>query len=339
MARSVVSTTVQTRQRDSRSLWETENIAELDQFIRDAGGLSEAADRMRIASSTVKRLRKDFGGATTAAVVATRGPTLRPGEVLTGRASAYSVLGEIGKGGMGRVYAGERPDGTRVALKLLSSDRFMIGDTERARFTREATIASEHQHPNVVRAFELLQHRGLLVTVLELLPGENLYDRLRAGRPNGVTAVRWMRDVASGIALLHDRKIVHRDISAKNVLIRTDGTLAVSDFGVARRIDDATVTVASEQFGSLIYISPQQREAPHKASFADDVFSLGQLFFHIATGINPHNAGALTGHEHDLNASLVTLIEIMRHHDARRRPSDARDVLRRIDTHVKSKNG
>ncbi len=292
---------------------------------------------MRIAPSTVKRLRKDFGGASAAAVVATRGPALRPGEVLAGRASTYSVISEIGKGGMGRVYLGERPDGTRVALKLLSSDRFMIGDTERARFTREARIASEHHHPNVVRAFELLEHRGLLVTVLELLPGDNLYDRLRKGRPNPATAIRWMREVAAGIAVLHERDIVHRDVSAKNVLVRTDGTLAVSDFGVARRIDDPTLTVASEQFGSLIYISPQQREAPHKTSFADDVFSLGQLFFHIATGINPHNAGALSHHGHDLNAAFVSLIESMRHPDLRKRPQDANEVLRRIDRLSKPK--
>ena len=292
---------------------------------------------MRIAVSTLKRLRKDFGGAAAAAVVATQGPALRPGEVLSGSASAYSVIAEIGKGGMGRVYIGERPDGTRVALKLLSSDRFMIGDTERARFVREARIASEHAHPNLVSAFELLEHRGLLVTVLELLPGETVYDRLRSGRPNRATAIRWMREVAAGISVLHERDIVHRDIAAKNVLVRTDGTLAVSDFGVARRIDDPTLTAASEQFGSLIYISPQQREAPHKTSSADDVFSLGQLFFHIATGINPHNAGALSHHEHELDAGFVSLIEAMRHPDRRKRPQDASEVLRRIDALTKPK--
>jgi serine/threonine-protein kinase len=178
-----------------------------------------------------------------------------------------------------------------------------------------------------VRAFELIEHRGLLVTVLELLPGENLYDRLRASRPNRDTAIRWMSELAHGLSELHKRMIVHRDISAKNALIRPDGTVALSDFGVSRRIDDPTLTVASEQFGSLIYISPQQREDPHQASFADDVFALGQLYFHVVTGKNPHNAGSLEHHEHDVAPAYAALIESMRHPERTHRPQNAQAVV------------
>ena len=305
-------------------------LAELDRYVRAVGGIEVASEAMRIQSSTLKRLRKDFGSASAAPVVATRGPRLRPGEVLSGSQTTYTVSAEIGKGGMGRVYTGERPDGTRVALKLLSSDRFAVGASERARFVREARLARGLDHPNLVRAFELVEHRGLLVTVMELLPGDNLHDRLARARPNRATALRWMNELARGLAALHEAKIVHRDISARNALIRSDGTLAISDFGVARRIDDPTLTKGSESFGSLIYISPQQRDDPHATDFADDVFSLGQLFFYIATGTNPHNAGGLGEHEHELDAVCVTLIDAMRHHDRTRRPANAAEVLRRL---------
>jgi hypothetical protein len=124
-------------------------IAELDRFIREMGGFDDAAHQMRIKASTLRSLRKDFRSAG-APVVATRGPALRSSEVIVGSRSNYEVVGEVGKGGMGRVYVGERTDGTRVALKLLSSDRFLIGANERARFVREATIASTLNHSNVV---------------------------------------------------------------------------------------------------------------------------------------------------------------------------------------------
>ena len=262
---------------------------------------------------------------------------LNIGEVVRSGQEAYNVLAQVGAGGMGRVYSAERPDGKRVALKLLSSSRFEIGATERERFRREARIAREVDHPNLVRAFDVFEHGDLLVTVMELLPGENLEARLKMGRPAIEVGLRWMLELATGLGQLHAKRIVHRDISAKNALLRPDDTLAISDFGIARPIDDPTLTVGPGVFGSLIYISPQQREKPHDATFADDVFSLGQLFFYIATAINPHNTGPLSQHVHVYDQRVVDLIDSMRHHDRTKRPVDGNDVRFRLEACVQDR--
>src|SRR5206468_4236238 len=131
----------------------------------------------------------------------------------------YTVISDVGKGGMGRVYSASASDGTLRALKLLSSERFVIGVTERNRFIREVEIARSIEHRSLVRAFDVIEHQGTLVAVMELLPGENLEHRLSKGVPSKEVGLRWMTELAAGLAALHTKGIVHRDISAKNALL------------------------------------------------------------------------------------------------------------------------
>ncbi len=314
-------------------------LSELDAYVAEHKDTGAAARTIGVQPSTLKRLRGDFKKASTIPMVAAPAPKLAEGEQIKSTLATYTIGRQVGRGGMGRVYRAKRDDGREVAAKLLSSDRFDIGPKERARFLREAEIARGLDHPNVVRALDVIQHRGQLVSIMEFIEGDTLHDRLGDhGRPERDTAVRWMKDLARGVAYLHENRIVHRDISTKNALFRRDGTLALADFGIARRLDDPTLTTDADRLGSLIFISPQQRETPHDAQSTDDVYSLGQVFFAIITGKNPHGSGPLAHHENGHDDSVRSLVEAMRGHDRELRPSGGTAVFLRLDDYVRRRD-
>jgi serine/threonine protein kinase len=173
-----------------------------------------------------------------------------------------------------------------------------------------------------------VHHRGSLVLIMELLSGRTVYDALRESRSVATPRQRlqWLSEITEGLAYLHEREIVHRDLSPRNCLFRQDATLAIGDFGVARRMDDQTLTTFHERMGSLIYISPQQREDPHSAKFTDDVFALGQAAYHVLTGRSPH--GGIEGiAELGYPVALDVWVRNCREPDASRRPRTATECL------------
>lgn len=265
-------------------------VAELEQFISEHGGVEEAARTLGCAVSTLKRLMKQFSIVDSEALVPLP-LRLARGEELRGENEVYVVDKLLGSGGMGLVYhvKGQQTN-KHYAAKVLSSERFVISNVVRDRFERECLLAQSFDSEYVVRAFECLRHRGTLISRQELLSGRSLYDELTSGSAliSKSQRLQWLKDVSKGLAYLHSKNIVHRDISPRNCLLRDNGAVAVGDFGVARRTDDHTMTMLYERMGSLIYISPQQRENPHLASFQDDVYALGQLAYHILTGASPH---------------------------------------------------
>ncbi len=145
-------------------------------------------------------------------------------------------------------------------------------------------------------------------------------------------AVRWRREALSGVAALHSKEIVHRDLSPKNLLVRSDGTVIVADFGTVRHVDDETLTQDDARFGSLIYISRQQFEAPRRAKPCDDVYSLGQIAWQLFVGRWPlGNPPSLTDLCPDVSPALVALVERMRDDDAVKRPADAGVALTELE--------
>jgi serine/threonine protein kinase len=305
-------------------------VAELEDFVRGYG-IANAARRMNIAVSTLARLRREFQRLPAEGTALGVSRSLKVGERLAGVSEAYIVEGEIGAGGMGRVFRGQREStGGHVALKLLSTDRFVVNERVRQRFLRESQIARTFEHPNLIRSFEAVLHRGLLVSVIEYLPGNTLESLLRRERIEVGVGMQIMVQLAGGLSELHVRDIVHRDLTPKNIMFRATGEAALGDFGVARSTADPTVTISADQMGSLIYISPQQREDPHEARSEDDVYSLGQVFFYIVTGINPHNAGSMAQHEHEYPRHVSELVEEMRSYKRRDRPRDGRAVQERL---------
>jgi len=180
--------------------------------------------------------------------------------------TAYTVDGELGRGGMAVVYAGhddlfDRP----VALKVLAAH--LAGDPEfRERFLREARIASRLEHPNLVRVYDITEVGGLPAIVMERLSGETLAGR----RLTEAQAA----EVADGLAYAHARGVVHRDLKPANLLLADDGTVKIADFGIARAVEETMVTQVGTVLGTLRYLSPEQAAGKPVGPEAD-IYSLG----------------------------------------------------------------
>jgi serine/threonine protein kinase len=211
--------------------------------------------------------------------------------------STYRIDEEIGRGGMAVVYAGwheqlERP----VALKVLAEH--LAGDAEfRARFLREARIASKLHHPNLVQTYDITEVDGLPCIVMELLPAGTLEDDELTREEAG--------EVAAGLAHAHSRGVVHRDLKPANLLRSQNGNVKIADFGIARALEETMVTQIGTVLGTMRYLAPEQAEGRVVGTEAD-VYSLGVVFDELLEGA--------TGED-------VLLIERMRAHDAWERPS------------------
>jgi hypothetical protein len=211
--------------------------------------------------------------------------------------STYRIDTEIGRGGMAVVYAGwheqlERP----VALKVLAEH--LAGDPEfRARFLREARIASKLHHPNLVQTYDVTDVDGLPSIVMELLTGGTL--------EGGSLTRAEASEVAAGLAHAHRRAVVHRDLKPANLLRSATGQVKVADFGIARALEETMVTQIGTVLGTMRYLSPEQADGRVVGTEAD-VYSLGVVLDELL-------AGATAGDR--------ALIERMRAHDPAVRPS------------------
>jgi serine/threonine protein kinase len=211
--------------------------------------------------------------------------------------STYRIETEIGRGGMAVVYAGwheqlERP----VALKVLAEH--LAGDPEfRARFLREARLASKLHHPNLVQTYDITEVNGLPCIVMELVTGGTLEGGSLTRADAG--------EVAAGLAHAHARGVVHRDLKPANLLRSESGRVKVADFGIARALEETMVTQIGTVLGTMRYLSPEQAEGRVVGTEAD-VYSLGVVFDELLEG----------GTDSDR-----TLIDRMRAHDPSSRPS------------------
>ena len=213
--------------------------------------------------------------------------------------STYRIDEEIGRGGMAVVYAGwheqlERP----VALKVLADH--LAGDVDfRARFLREARIASKLHHPNLVQTYDITEVDSLPCIVMELVTGGTLED-------DGLTRDE-AGEVAAGLAHAHGRGVVHRDLKPSNLLRSAGGEVKVADFGIARALEETMVTQIGTVLGTMRYLSPEQAEG-RVVGTAADVYSLGVVFDELLAGATAEDG---------------LLVDRMRAHDVWSRPSAA----------------
>jgi len=211
--------------------------------------------------------------------------------------STYRLDTEIGRGGMAVVYAGwheqlERP----VALKVLAEH--LAGDPEfRARFLREARIASKLHHPNLVQTYDITEVTELPCIVMELVTGGTLEGGSLTREEAG--------EVADGLAHAHGRGVVHRDLKPANLLRSETGRVKVADFGIARALEETMVTQIGTVLGTMRYLSPEQAEGRVVGTEAD-IYSLGVVFDELLDGATDSDRA---------------LIDRMRAHDPAVRPS------------------
>lgn len=212
---------------------------------------------------------------------------------LTGRMlGPYQVFEELGRGGMGIVYAAQDTRlGRRVALKALPPD-YTRDPVRRERLRREARAAASLTHPSIATVFALEDLEGELYIVSELVTGRSLRDELRDGPlpPERLRAT--LLDIADGLAAAHAHDIVHRDLKPENVVRCSDGRVKILDFGLARPVDGTTkrtitrLTVAGTTAGTPGYMAPEQLAGGIVDPRAD-VFAFGVLAAELATGEHP----------------------------------------------------
>jgi serine/threonine protein kinase len=208
-----------------------------------------------------------------------------------GRLGHYEVLEVLGRGGFGIVYRAFDDVLQRVvAVKVLAPS---LGTTSpaRKRFLREARSSAQVRHENVVHVYAV-EEQPLPYLVMEFVPGETLQQRLDRTGPLDVPEVlRIGRQVAAGLAAAHDQGLIHRDIKPSNILIDSGAQhVKITDFGLARAVDDASLTRSGAVAGTPMYMAPEQaRGEPldHRA----DLFSLGSVLYAMLTGRPPFRAG------------------------------------------------
>ena len=208
-----------------------------------------------------------------------------PGEDFAG----YRIEEEIGRGGMARVYRAKRLDHTEklVAVKVISTD--LAEDEEfRQRFVREARLAAQLDHPNVLAIHEAREHDGVLFMAMQIVRGLDFGCELEeAERPLPLArAVQVCAPVADALSAAHADGLVHRDVKPGNILIRDrDQWVFLSDFGIARGADFA-LTSRSRVLGTPDYMAPEQ--ARGKLDARSDLYSLGCVLFEALTGRVPY---------------------------------------------------
>ncbi len=218
--------------------------------------------------------------------------------------SHYRILRKLGVGGMGEVYLAEDVKlGRKVALKVLPPD-IGLGQDRMRRFVQEAKAASSLNHPNIAHIYEIGESNGINFIAMEFVEGATLRERIHDEKLDLITVLKYLVQVADGLAKAHSAGIVHRDLKPDNIMISRDGYAKILDFGLSKLIEPqehptATGQGASEAATAILsqystpgmilgtpgYMSPEQaRGQTNPIDHRSDIFSFGCILFEAVTG-------------------------------------------------------
>jgi serine/threonine-protein kinase len=215
------------------------------------------------------------------------------GRLINGR---YRLIAPLGEGGMATIWrAVDEQLDREVAVKLLR-EQFGNDAGFAARFRQEARAAGSLSHPNIVPVYDYgTDEDGVQFIVMQLVEGENLATLLRdRGHLETDDAVRVALGVASALEAAHRRGLVHRDVKPGNILITDDGDVKVTDFGIARAVSEASMTVTGTTLGSVHYFSPEQARGD-EVTGASDVYALGIVLYEMLAGRRPFEGDSAAG--------------------------------------------
>lgn len=204
-------------------------------------------------------------------------------------ANRYILASEIGNGGMADVYlAMDTVLNREVAIKILRGD-LSADPVSLLRFQREANAASALNHPNIVEIYDIGEDNGRQFIVMEYVRGKTLkkllFDR---GALDVKEAVTIMKQLVSAVSEAHTNGIIHRDIKSQNVLVKDDGTVKITDFGIALAQDAIQLTQTDSVMGSVHYMAPEIARG-EIASFQSDIYSLGIVLYELLRGDIPYH--------------------------------------------------
>jgi len=256
----------------------------------------------------------------------------------------YRIDGELGSGAMGVVFkAFDKTLQREVALKELPP--VFTRDTERReRFRREALTLARLTHPGIVSIYDLLDDGQRMVLIMELVPGGTLAELIARRAPVPVPeACRLVAQVCETLGHVHQNGILHRDLKPANILIDEQQRLKVSDFGMARLMQESGLTLEGSIVGTPAYMSPEQA-AGEASDFRSDIYSLGVIFYELLAGTPPFTGEAvrllqqqvadppppLRERVEGVSEEIEALVMSMLTKDPRERLSDYREISSRL---------
>jgi eukaryotic-like serine/threonine-protein kinase len=204
----------------------------------------------------------------------------------------FTIDKELGSGAMGTVYRGRyTKTGQVMAIKIMAPG---IGSTNAVaadRFEREITILKQLNQPNIVRFYGSGKQQGMRYFAMELIDGESL-DRVmsRRGRMTWEEVVELGKQLCSALQHAHEQGIIHRDLKPSNIMVTKDGTLKLTDFGIAKDMDLEGLTATNCTVGTASYMSPEQCKGERLLTHKSDLYSLGVMLYELVTGRKPFQA-------------------------------------------------
>ncbi len=199
----------------------------------------------------------------------------------------YEIIRAIGEGGMANVYLGYDTILDRnVAIKILRGD--LSGDEKFVRrFQREALSASSLAHPNIVEMYDVGEDDGLYYIVMEYVDGKTVKQLLKKrGNLTISETIDIMLQLTDGMSHAHDSYIVHRDLKPQNIMIKDDGQIKITDFGIAMALNSTQLTQTNSVMGSVHYLPPEQASGKG-STIKSDIYSMGIIFYELLSGSLP----------------------------------------------------
>jgi tetratricopeptide (TPR) repeat protein len=209
-------------------------------------------------------------------------PDPRPASSTPG---GYRLLEQVATGGSSVVWSAETPDGRIVAFKLLDASA-SGAPADRRRFFRGFDVASRLSHPGIARLIEAGDHEGRLFVVEEFVEGETLAERLRRGSLPVDEALRILRKVGEILRYAHEAGVIHRDLSARNLMLTPSGRVVLVDFGLAVRPEGTTQPGSGSLLGTLPYLAPELIRG-RAATARSDLYALGAIGYQMIAGTPP----------------------------------------------------
>jgi serine/threonine protein kinase len=210
----------------------------------------------------------------------------------------YEIVARLGTGAFGSVYQAQDTFLNRpVAVKSIRLDTTLDPEHRKAlnkRFIREAQVAAQLHHPNIVTIHDILFTPETGFIVMEFIEGRTLQSLLKKERLPLATAIDIATQVASALQYAHEHKIIHRDVKPANIMITPSFEARITDFGIAKSDGATQLTMSGSLVGTPDYMSPEQAKG-EDVDCRSDIFSLGCVLFECAAGEKPFKGGSLTG--------------------------------------------